>query len=128
MYFSINVFQTNLKISMGTKEIIQEKLERLKQSLLTKALSDGKISSEERMILNAINYDIDNLLDTLDEAFEDGIITSDEKTDLVHLVQRISNDAETTASFDEYISKDEQSLIIRLKRTLVDVQKTIEEL
>ncbi|MFV2014970.1 MAG: hypothetical protein ACC656_06060 [Candidatus Heimdallarchaeota archaeon] len=113
---------------MGTKENIQKKLERLKQSLLTKALSDGQISSEERMILNAINYDIDNLLDTLDEAFEDGIITSDEKTDLVHLVKRISNDAETTASFDEYISKDEQSLIIRLKRTLVDVQKTIEDL
>lgn len=113
---------------MGTKENIQEKLDRLKQSLLNKALSDGQISAEERMILNSINYDIDNLFDTLDEAFEDNIITSEEKQDLVSLVKRINNDAETTASFDEYLSKDEESLLLRLKRTLVDVQKTIEGL
>ena len=51
---------------MGEKEAIKEKLERLRQSLFTKALSDGKISSEERMILNSVNYDIDNLLESLD--------------------------------------------------------------
>ncbi|MCE7737007.1 MAG: hypothetical protein GPJ54_19130 [Candidatus Heimdallarchaeota archaeon] len=113
---------------MATKEHIQEKLERLKQSLLSKALSDGQISSEERMILNSINYDIDNLYDTLEEAFEDNIITSTEKSDMVSLVDRICNDAETTASFDEYVSKDEESLILRLKRTLVDVKKTIQDL
>ncbi|MHA2029310.1 MAG: hypothetical protein ACW99A_08945 [Candidatus Kariarchaeaceae archaeon] len=113
---------------MGAKEVIQDKLERLKQSLLTKALSDGQISSEERMILNSINYDIDNLLDTLDDAFEDGIITSDEKSDLSELVQRISNDAETTASFDDYLSRDEESLLTRLKTTLVDIKKSIDKL
>ena len=113
---------------MGEKDAIKEKLERLKQSLLTKALSDGKITSEERMILNSVNYDIDNLMDSLDVAFEDGIITEEEKIDLTALIQRITNAAETTASFDEFLSRDEEYLIVRLKRTLFGIQKTIEDL
>lgn len=113
---------------MGEKDAIKEKLERLRQSMFTKALSDGKISAEERMILNSVNYDIDNLLDSLDLAFEDGVITEEEKLDLTGLIQRISNDAETTASFDEFLSRDEEYLIVRLKRSLFGIQKSIEDL
>lgn len=113
---------------MSKQEKIEEKLVKLRESVLNIALRDGSISEDERMVLNSISFNIDNLIDNLDQAFEDDIITPDEKKELKSLVKRVEDDAESIASYDEYLSKDEASILNRLKYALLDINSNIDKL
>ena len=85
----------------------------LKQ-LLDLVLLDGKITKEERMLVDTIARNVRQYENAVNEAIEDHALTRDEMNILLNLYNKIISDAENTAKMDNYISPDEKLILDKL--------------
>ena len=84
------------------------------KQLLTVVLSDGKISKEEKVLVDNIARNIRKYENSVQEAVQDDILTKDEMDVLLTLYGKIINDAKNTANRDKYISQDEKNILDKL--------------
>ncbi len=81
-------------------------------SAVTKtALADGKITSEEADILEAIQVNVLIYDQALEDSLEDGIITEEEREILVGIKHQILNEAWDVASISDGVSEDELKML-----------------
>lgn len=92
----------------GEKE---DKLQEIISSITKAARADGKITEEEKEILEAVQINVLVYDQVLEDALDDGIITDKEKDTLTALKHQILNDAWDIASISEGVSDDELKLL-----------------
>ncbi len=80
--------------------------------LIEVAANDGIISQDEETLLKEINYSLDLFSKHLDNALSDGVITDDEREELLKLKEVLVNNALSIASDDHIISDDEMQLLM----------------
>ena len=113
---------------MADKELLLQKLTSLKQHLLNVVTGDGQVTIDERNLMNAINYSVVNIERAIDDVFEDGIVTEDEKVRLNSLVKQLGDDAITVSEFDESVTAEEEAILLNLQATLENLQENIKDL
>ena len=96
------------------------KIRELVAAVSRAALADGKITKEEAEILEAVQVNALVYDQAVDDAREDGIITSEEKDTITALKHQILNDAWDIASVSEGVSNDELLLLQALLAKLED--------
>jgi cysteinyl-tRNA synthetase len=82
--------------------------------ILKIVLSDGKISKEERILVDNIARNIKQYDNAVQNALQDDILTKNEMNVLLNLYNEIIADAEFTANKDAYISQDEKNILDKL--------------
>ncbi|MHA2089369.1 MAG: MFS transporter, partial [Candidatus Kariarchaeaceae archaeon] len=96
-------------------------------NLIEIALRDSKISEDEKILLERIISDVQEYGQLLEDAIEDGIIDTDEQSNLIEKRHQLWVDAKNIALQDDEISKDEQKLLdhlISIIKQLAIVEKT----
>ncbi len=87
-------------------------------------MEDGRITEEEAAILDNITGNLVEYVMALDKAWEDGIITSEEKSFLKKAREKIWDDAYDVVIKDNVISMDEE----RLMHALIKIVRHLEEM
>ncbi|MHA1990743.1 MAG: hypothetical protein ACW981_12545 [Candidatus Hodarchaeales archaeon] len=82
--------------------------------ILKIVLIDGKISKEERLLVDNIARNIKQYDNAVQDALQDDVLTRDEMNVLLNLYNKIIDDAEFTAHKDSYISQDEKNILDKL--------------
>lgn len=99
----------------------QEKLERMKKALnliTQKAEQDGKITDEEKTILNSVKNNVEEYATYLEKALEDNIIDEKERNQLIDLEESIYAEAYFSAMNDNKLDGDEVLLLKTLIRSI----------
>ncbi len=78
------------------------------------AQKDGIVTEQELEIIRQVEVDADSFNVILTEAQDDGVISSREKSKLEKLKVLITDRAETIASLDGVIDKDEKAILSTL--------------
>lgn len=93
-------------------------LDDLIQDLVNIALRDGKISEEEKKLIKSIYENIATFKQAYRKAWENNIITTEEKSLLTHLWNRIYDKTVETVHQDKEISLDEMKLLMSVFKTI----------
>ncbi|MFX1284210.1 MAG: AbrB/MazE/SpoVT family DNA-binding domain-containing protein [Promethearchaeota archaeon] len=93
-------------------------LDDLIQNLVTIALQDGEITKEEKKMIKSIYENIANFKQAYRKAWEDEIITPEEKSLLTHLWKRIYDKTAESIQKDKRITLDEMKLLMSVFRTI----------
>jgi len=89
----------------------EERLQKIIQSITRAAQADGKITGEEREILESVQINLLIYDQALEDAQADGIIDNEEKETLSALKHSILNEAYEIAEVSEGVSDDEIKLL-----------------
>ena len=122
----------NLKLKIGDCIIFKEvegeiiiskafemnQLDELTQDLVTIALQDGKITEEEKRLIKSIYDNITTFKQAYRKAWEDDIITPEEKSLLTHLWKRIYDKTAESVQKEKQITLDEMKLLLSVFRTI----------
>jgi tellurite resistance protein len=82
-------------------------------------LSDGKITSDERELMQTINQGLNKFVKAYIKALDDKIITQKENDQLKDYWLKIREEAEGTAMKDGIITPDERNMLIRICETIL---------
>jgi len=96
--------------------------------LLNTALEDGVITTEERLLLENISENYKVYQTALEDAIVDGVIGDDEAERLRNLRIKIYSDALKMAFENGTMSKDENSILGVLKRSLKLDKRTTDKI
>lgn len=110
-------FQSNLQ---ELEQDIKLNMTNILRELLFEALSDGKITAEEKDLIDVVSVDLSTYYDTLERAMEDNIITKDEEKQLDAIKEKIIKKMHVIARADNQITKDEQALIRKVAAYMID--------
>ncbi|MHA2501726.1 MAG: hypothetical protein ACXAE3_02460 [Candidatus Kariarchaeaceae archaeon] len=89
----------------------ESRLQKIIESITRAALADGKITPEEKGILESVQINVLIYDQALEDALEDGIIDKTEQDTLHALKHAVLNDAYEIAEVSEGVSKDELKLL-----------------
>jgi hypothetical protein len=92
--------------------------------LLTKALEDGVINTQELEIIRQVEVDADSYNVILQAAMEDGIVTEKEAKELDELKSQILERAEIVAHIDGEFDSKEKALLSKLSDILTNHYKS----
>ena len=81
------------------------------ERLIKVALEDNFLSKDEQILLRKILSNLEAYHEALDQAFEDGVIDSKEKLNLLTLRLKLINEMNSIAKADTKITAEEQNLI-----------------
>ena len=105
--------------------LIDCKINILREILLCTAMADGILTGDEINILSSIDQNLDLLCHTVLCAYKDNIIDEYEIREFERIIRQIENQAISTAKFDNCISFDDRRLIKTLQGSLVQFQKIL---
>ncbi len=101
-----------------SKAVEMSQLDDLIQDLVTIALQDGEITKEEKKMIKSIYENIANFKQAYRKAWEDEMITPEEKNILTHLWKRIYDKTAENIQKDNRITLDEMKLLLSVFRTI----------
>ncbi|MHA2244746.1 MAG: AbrB/MazE/SpoVT family DNA-binding domain-containing protein [Candidatus Hodarchaeales archaeon] len=101
-----------------SKAIEISQLDDLIQDLITIALQDGEITKEEKEMIKSIYENIATFKQAYRKAWEDEIITPEEKSLLTHLWKRIYDKTAESVKKDKKITLDEIKLLMSVFKTI----------
>ncbi|MFX1518053.1 MAG: AbrB/MazE/SpoVT family DNA-binding domain-containing protein [Promethearchaeota archaeon] len=101
-----------------SKALEMSQLDELIQDLVTIALQDGKVTEEEKKLIKSIYENISAFKQAYRKAWEDDMITTEEKTLLTHLWKRIYDKTAETVQKEKEITLDEMKLLMSVFRTI----------
>lgn len=104
-------------------KLVEIKIRFLREWLFRSAMSDGVLSDSELKILFSIEFNLTLLQEAVDKAYEDHIIDKFEKNEIRNLINKIKDDAISSAAFDDSITKEAGVLLIILQTVLIEFQK-----
>ncbi|MHA2365220.1 MAG: hypothetical protein ACXAC7_14770 [Candidatus Hodarchaeales archaeon] len=93
-------------------------LEIMLRECLKIALKDGEISTDEKKIIDSVLDDLEKFNKAYQQAWDDNIITKEEKELLNKLWNEIYNNSEKIAMNDRKITIEEFKLLKRISRTI----------
>ena len=93
-------------------------LDSLFQDLVNISLRDNKITDDEKVLVKSIYQNINAFKEAYKKAWEDDIITVQDKSLLTHLWNRIFDKSVEIAQQDDIITLDELRLLMRVFRTI----------
>ena len=82
-------------------------------------IKDGKVTSDEKQLLQSIRLDINKFVKAYIKALDDKKITQKETDRLLTLWRKIYSHAEETANLDGVITSDEQSMLLRVAESVL---------
>ncbi|MHA2250028.1 MAG: hypothetical protein ACXAD7_06685 [Candidatus Kariarchaeaceae archaeon] len=97
--------------------IVKDKGWQLLTRLFRTAKKDG-ISFDEERILRASDLNITALLEFAETAWEDKILTEDERRRITFLIKKIHDDAVSLAQYDDIITSEEEALLDIIKEII----------
>ena len=101
-----------------SKAIEMSQLDDLIQDLITTALQDGEITKEEKEMIKSIYENIATFKQAYRKAWEDEIITLEEKSLLTLLWKRIYDKTAENVKKDKKITLDEMKLLMSVFKTI----------
>ena len=96
--------------------MIDKSLGNLLELLRKQALSDGVISEDEDSIIASATWNLARLMDVVEKAEDDGIITPEESEEIDFFLAQIKRDPEILAKRDGVVTKDEAALLKIISR------------
>lgn len=99
--------------------MIPEELDELLERLQYIAELDGIITEEEKNLLDTVRRNVEKFKQAYTKAWEDNVITLEEKEDLRSLWKNILIETSKAAVEDQVYSKDELSIFFRVFTTLI---------
>ena len=75
---------------------------------------DGKITTEEKNILNKVMKNVNDFTKAYNQALEDNVITEDERINLTILWDKIYDESYTVSMQDNKLSDDEADKIFKI--------------
>ena len=91
--------------------MIDKTLGNLLELLRKQALQDGVITPDEDNIIASVTWNLAKLIEVVEKAEEDGIITSEESEEIDFFLAQIKRDPEILAKKDGVVTKDEAELL-----------------
>ena len=113
----ITFMETNSGIIIS-KALEMNQLDELTQDLVTIALRDGKVTEDEKKLIKSIYDNIAAFKQAYRKAWEDNIITPEEKSLLTHLWKRIYDKTAENVQRERKITLDEMKLLLSVFRTI----------
>jgi AbrB family looped-hinge helix DNA binding protein len=101
-----------------SKALEINQLDELTQDLVTIALQDGKVTEDEKKLIKSIYDNISAFKQAYRKAWEDDIITPEEKSLLTHLWKRIYDKTAENVQRERKITLDEMKLLLSVFRTI----------
>ncbi|UCG01292.1 MAG: hypothetical protein JSW11_16950 [Candidatus Heimdallarchaeota archaeon] len=101
-----------------SKVLEMSQLDQLIQDLVTIALQDGKITTDEKKLIKSIYENIATFKQAYRKAWEDEVITPEEKSLLTHLWKKIYDKPAETVQKDKNITLDEMKLLMSVFRAI----------
>lgn len=89
----------------------EERLQEIIKSITRAAKADGKITEEEREILESVQINVLIYDQALEDALNDGIIDKEEKETLMGLKHAVLNEAYNIAEVSDGVSDDEIKML-----------------
>ncbi|MCY3410303.1 MAG: TerB family tellurite resistance protein [Candidatus Heimdallarchaeota archaeon] len=108
-----------------TESSLKQNLNNLVRSLLVEAEGDGKLSMDEKELIDAVKVDIAIYNEALESALADNIITDEERTELEQIKETLIQKVITIARSDEHVSKEEKQLIQKLASHMANKRKAL---
>ncbi|MHA2097166.1 MAG: MFS transporter [Candidatus Kariarchaeaceae archaeon] len=106
---------------------LSEKVKLIWDVLLETVMEDNKISEDERDLLDSIMVNLREYAQAVEHALVDGVITQEEKDELLELRKKLIKEAESTAFKDEIISPDEVNIIAKLAKVMTELDLKVTE-
>ena len=97
------------------------------KSIIEVAARDGKISNDEELIVDNVHQNIKEFRKALKIAWEDKIITVEERELLEEIADKILDNAMETANADGFLTQEEMNLLLAIAMK-VKVPKNIVDL
>ena len=91
-----------------------EQLYKLLIDLKTIMEKDGKITTEEKNILDSVTKNVDHFTQVYNKALKNKVITDDEQINLTVLWDKIYDDSYEVAMKDDALSDDEAEMIFKI--------------
>lgn len=107
---SLKEIERNLKLNMTN--VIRD--------LLVEALKDGKLSEDEKHLINAVTVDLTTYNTALELAYEDRIITKEEEELLDSIREKILKNIHKIALSDTIMTSEERSIILKFASFMID--------
>ncbi|MFV2014942.1 MAG: hypothetical protein ACC656_05920, partial [Candidatus Heimdallarchaeota archaeon] len=104
---------------------LSEKVKLIWDVLLETVMEDDKISEDERNLLDSIMVNLKEYAQAVEYALVDGVITEEEKEELLDLRKKLISDAESTAFKDEVITEEEVNIIAKLAKVMTELDLRI---
>ena len=82
-------------------------------------IKDGKVTSDEKQLLQSIRLDINKFVQAYIKALDDKKITQKETDRLLTLWKKIYSQAEETANLDGVITSDERNMLLRVAESVL---------
>lgn len=98
--------------------LVKEKGWHLLVNLFKQANTDKIISFDEQRIISATDLNVNKLVLYAKTAWEDSILTEDEKKRMSFLLKKIEDDAVSLAMYDDIITREEEDLLKIIKATV----------
>lgn len=110
-YFNKMIKKLNKIEQRKVKNMIDKSLGNLLELLRRQALKDGVITDDEDSIIASATWNVAKLLDVVEKAEEDGVITPKESEEIDFFLAQIKRDPEILANRDGIITNDEAALL-----------------
>ncbi|MHA2296892.1 MAG: PRC-barrel domain-containing protein [Candidatus Hodarchaeales archaeon] len=95
------------------------------RDLMLEAISDGKISDDEKTLIDYMTVDLKIYYEALEKALEDSIITKEEIKTLDGIKEEILEKLRHVAKTDQQINAEERALIKKFAAHVVDRRKEL---
>lgn len=95
----------------------------IKEILRNTAKADDRITGEESKVIAAAMKNAKTFDSYLKMAKQDGFIDSDERAELIAILNKIYESAQEQAKKDKFISSEETALLVKLSEFLQSVMK-----
>lgn len=122
--YSMTNFESH-SYSIPKRWQLSEKVKLIWDVLLETVMEDEKISEDEKNLLDSIMVNLKAYAQAVEHALVDGVITEEEKSELLDLRKKLISDAESTAFKDEIITDEEVNIIAKLARVMTELDLSI---
>ena len=96
-----------------------EELDKLIETLIYVSGVDGVLTEDEQSIIEVVKKNVGDFKKAYQDAWQDNILTDDEKEHLRNLWKNIMLETTKSAIKDNKFSKEELSLVFRIFSTLI---------
>ena len=112
--------QTNLKSMISTLKI---NMTNVLRDLMITANKDGKITDDEKALIDSVSVDLNTYQQAVTKALEEGVITEQQQQSLDSIKDQILRNMYHVASKDKKITSDERALIEKIATYMIKDKK-----
>ncbi|MHA2365557.1 MAG: hypothetical protein ACXAC7_16490 [Candidatus Hodarchaeales archaeon] len=119
----ISILENSITLDLSINELerdLKTNMTNIIRDLMLDASKDGKITQEEKDLINTVDVNLPTYYQALDKALEDGVITKEEEELLDNIKEKIIYEMHKIASSDKKMTIDEKDLVDRFASYIVN--------